>query len=133
MEWCIYVSIYNTAMVFMDRLEVRRFVVLYTFVEFPLQDLDLRSANAVSFHNVNMFQNDDLFLELLNILKIYYVFFYAHIIYNNWLTIICDWLWENPPVTHKDKYLEIHNSIIRSVIYISRRLKAACLQFTTNL
>ena len=29
---------------------------------------------------------------------------------------ICDWLWENPPLTHKDKYLEIHNSIIQSVI-----------------
>ena len=29
---------------------------------------------------------------------------------------ICDWLWENPPVTHKDKYLEIRNSIIQSVI-----------------
>ena len=28
----------------------------------------------------------------------------------------CDWLWENPPVTHKDKYLEIRNSIIQSVI-----------------
>ena len=25
---------------------------------------------------------------------------------------ICDWLWENPPLTRKDKYLEIHNSII---------------------
>ena len=22
---------------------------------------------------------------------------------------ICDWLWENPPVTHKDNYLEKHN------------------------
>ena len=29
---------------------------------------------------------------------------------------ICDWLWENPPLTHKDKYLEIHNSIIQSVV-----------------
>ena len=29
---------------------------------------------------------------------------------------ICDWLWENPLVTHKDKYLEIRNSIIQSVI-----------------
>ena len=29
---------------------------------------------------------------------------------------ICDWLWENPPLTHKDKYLEIRNSIIQSVI-----------------
>ena len=29
---------------------------------------------------------------------------------------ICDWLWENLPVTHKDKYLEIRNSIIQSVI-----------------
>ena len=32
------------------------------------------------------------------------------------ITPICDWLWENPPVTHKDKYLEIRNSIIQSVI-----------------
>ena len=23
--------------------------------------------------------------------------------------IICDWLWENPPVTHKDNYLEKRN------------------------
>ena len=23
--------------------------------------------------------------------------------------IICDWLWENPPVTHKDDYLEKRN------------------------
>ena len=22
---------------------------------------------------------------------------------------ICDWLWENPPETHKDNYLEKHN------------------------
>ena len=22
---------------------------------------------------------------------------------------ICDWLWENPPVTHKDNYLEKRN------------------------
>ena len=29
---------------------------------------------------------------------------------------ICDWVWENPLLTHKDKYLEIHNSIIQSVI-----------------
>ena len=29
---------------------------------------------------------------------------------------ICDWLWENPPLMHKDKYLEIRNSIIQSVI-----------------
>ena len=29
---------------------------------------------------------------------------------------ICDWIWENPPLTHKDKYLEIRNSIIQSVI-----------------
>ena len=25
-------------------------------------------------------------------------------------------MWENPPLTHKDKYLEIRNSIIQSVI-----------------
>ena len=38
---------------------------------------------------------------------------------NNFCTVtqqICDWLWENPLVTHKDKYLEIRNSIIQSVI-----------------
>ena len=29
---------------------------------------------------------------------------------------ICDWLWENLPLMHKDKYLEIHNSITHSVI-----------------
>ena len=29
---------------------------------------------------------------------------------------ICDWLWENPPLTHKDEYLEICNSIIESLI-----------------
>ena len=30
--------------------------------------------------------------------------------------VICDWLWENPPVTHKDDYLEKRNWIIQSVI-----------------
>ena len=30
---------------------------------------------------------------------------------------ICDWLWKNTPVTHKDKHLEIGNSSIQSVIY----------------
>ena len=30
---------------------------------------------------------------------------------------ICDWLWKNPPVTHKDKHLKICNSSIQSVIY----------------
>ena len=29
---------------------------------------------------------------------------------------ICDWLWKNLPLMHKDKYLEIHNSVIQSVI-----------------
>ena len=28
----------------------------------------------------------------------------------------CDWLLENPPLMHKDKYWEIRNSIIQSVI-----------------
>ena len=37
-------------------------------------------------------------------------------IYDHVYIVICDWLWENPPVTHKDKYLEIRNSIIQSVI-----------------
>ena len=27
--------------------------------------------------------------------------------------LICDRIWEKPPLTHKDKYLEIHNSIIQ--------------------
>ena len=31
-------------------------------------------------------------------------------------TYVCDWLWENPPLMHKDKYWEIRNSIIQSVI-----------------
>ena len=30
--------------------------------------------------------------------------------------IIGDWLWENPPVMHKDNYLEKRNWIIQSVI-----------------
>ena len=29
---------------------------------------------------------------------------------------ICDWLWENPPVTHKDNYLDKRNWIFQSVI-----------------
>ena len=49
------------------------------------------------------------------------------------LLFICDWLWENPPLTHKDKYLEICNSIIQSIkCNKSKKLKAACLQFATN-
>ena len=36
--------------------------------------------------------------------------------YNNLMHNTCDWLWENPPLTHKDKYLEIRNSIIQNVI-----------------
>ena len=32
--------------------------------------------------------------------------FWDRFVYN---MIICDWLWENPPVTHKDNYLEKHN------------------------
>ena len=34
------------------------------------------------------------------------------------LLFICDWLWlwENPPLTYKGKYLEIRNLIIQSVI-----------------
>ena len=46
---------------------------------------------------------------------------------------ICDWLWENPPVTHKDNYLEkrINNYLNNSKRNISRKLKAAGLQFAT--
>ena len=29
---------------------------------------------------------------------------------------ICDWIWEKPPLTQKDKYLEIRNSIIQGII-----------------
>ena len=28
----------------------------------------------------------------------------------------CDWIWEKPPVTHKDNYLEKRNWIIQSII-----------------
>ena len=41
---------------------------------------------------------------------------FQHLLCLNSLNIICDWLWKNPPLTHKDKYLEISNSIIQSVI-----------------
>ena len=29
--------------------------------------------------------------------------------YIKWWKYICDWLWENPPVMHKDNYLEKHD------------------------
>ena len=32
---------------------------------------------------------------------------------------ICDWLWENQPLTDEDKYLEIRNSIIIIIIIIT--------------
>ena len=32
------------------------------------------------------------------------------------LLFVCDSLWENPPLAHKDKYWEIRNSIIQSVV-----------------
>ena len=32
------------------------------------------------------------------------------------LTHKCDWLWDNQPLAHKDRYLEICNSIIQNVI-----------------
>ena len=28
---------------------------------------------------------------------------------NSGADYICDWIWENPPVTHKDDYLEKRN------------------------
>ena len=31
---------------------------------------------------------------------------FMFVMHNNY---ICDWLWENPPVTHKDDYLEKRN------------------------
>ena len=40
---------------------------------------------------------------------------------------------KNLSVTHKDNFFEIRNSIIQSVLYILRRLKAAGLQFALNL
>ena len=42
-----------------------------------------------------------------------------------------DWLWQNPLLTHKGKYLKIHNSIIPSVIS-QEGLKAAGLQVAIN-
>ena len=36
--------------------------------------------------------------------------------FNPLAVFICDWIWENPPVTHKDNYLEKRNWIIQSVI-----------------
>ena len=44
---------------------------------------------------------------------------------------ICDWLWENPAITHKNKYLKMQNSIIQSEDL--RRLKITGLQFVINL
>ena len=38
----------------------------------------------------------------------------------------CDWLRENLPVMHKDKYLEIHNLIIQSVISQEALKSQAC-------
>ena len=34
----------------------------------------------------------------------------SHILHN------CDWLWENPPVAHKDNYVEKRNWILQSII-----------------
>ena len=45
---------------------------------------------------------------------------------------ILEWLWENLPLMHKDKYWEICNSIIQSVISWEG-LKAAGLQFAMIL
>ena len=50
----------------------------------------------VWFHMWNVFINSAIFLNHTN--------------------SICDWLWENPPVTHKDNYLEKRDWIIQSVI-----------------
>ena len=33
----------------------------------------------------------------------------GHIYHLPQLRLICDWLWENPPITHKDNYLEKRN------------------------
>ena len=44
------------------------------------------------------------------------------------LLVICDRIWEDLPLMHKDKYLEIRNSIIQW-IYTSRMHGAAYTQF----
>ena len=44
---------------------------------------------------------------------------------------IYDHLWENPSIMHKDKYLEMHNSIIQSII--SQEGLATGLHFVINL
>ena len=49
------------------------------------------------------------------------------------VVINCDWIWNNLPVTHKDKYLEICISIYYSECNSLRRLKVAGLQFATKL
>ena len=54
------------------------------------------------------------------------VYAYIHMFINARHGYICDWLWENLPVTHKDNYLKIN-----SKRNISRRPKAAGLQFAT--
>ena len=41
--------------------------------------------------------------------------------------VICDWLWENPPVTHKDNYLEKRNRIIQRISPEGLKLQACNL------
>ena len=40
---------------------------------------------------------------------------------------ICNWIWENLLVMNEAKYLEIHNSIIQSVVATSGKPKAVGL------
>ena len=45
---------------------------------------------------------------------------------------LCDWLWENPPVTQKDNFAEKCNSIIQSIISPEGlKLQACNLQFAS--
>lgn len=63
--------------------------------------------NSSAYNIFNHFQTkskqDSFFRHHFNLVVWYYI---AYI-------IICDWIQEKPPATHKGKYLEIHNSIVQ--------------------
>ena len=47
---------------------------------------------------------------------------------------MCNWIWENLPIIHKDKYLETHNSIVQSVIFqlLNKQIQK-CKVHTANI
>ena len=45
----------------------------------------------------------------------------------------CDWLWENPPVTHKDNYLEEKCNVIIQSVISPEGLKLQACNFTAEL